>query len=97
MPILAKFTKQPADVQDYDIDFQKEFLSGLTDTAPGPTGLSVQADEGIGLDMFSLQDGLVKVWVSGGTDGVTYKLTFTLTTTAGRVKQVEIMIKVKEI
>ena len=96
MPILAKYTKQPADVQDYDIDFQTEFLTGLTDTAPGPSGIEVLVDAGITLDNFSIKDGLAKVWVSGGTDGMSYKVTVTLTTAAGRVKQVEIAIKVKE-
>ena len=96
MPILAKYIKQPADVQDYDIDFQTEFLAGLTDTAPGPSGISVVADPGINLDLFSLQAGRAKVWLSGGTDGNSYKVTVTLTTTAGRVKQVEIVVKVKE-
>lgn len=96
MPILAKYTKQPADVQDYDIDFQTEFLAGLTDTAPGPTGVSVIVEPGINLDTFSLLAGRVKVWLSGGTDGTSYKVTVTVTTTAGRVKQVEIIVKVKE-
>lgn len=96
VPIIAKYTKQPADVQDYDIDFQTEFLSGLGDAAPGPAGLVVLADAGINLDTYSLNNGLVKVWVSGGTDGTSYKVTVTLTSFAGRVKQVEFVIKVKE-
>lgn len=96
MPILAKYTKQPADVQDYDVDFQTEFLSAMADIAPGPAGLVVLADAGIHLDTYSLNNGLAKVWLSGGTDGNSYKVTVTLTTTAGRVKQVEFVIKVKE-
>ena len=47
MTVLAKFEKQPADVQDFDIDFG-EWLAGMgNDTAPGPDGLSVVADAGI--------------------------------------------------
>jgi hypothetical protein len=39
---------------------------------------------------------VAKVYTSGGTDGVTYKITATVTTTGGRVKQAEIKVKVKE-
>lgn len=92
MSILAKFTKQPADVQDYDISFV-EWLAGFSDT--GAT-VAVTAETGITLLSSTLVAGIVKVWLSGGTDLISYKITVTLTTTGGRVKQVEIVIKVKE-
>lgn len=93
---LATYTKQPADVQDYDIDFATEYLAGLGDTAPGPTGLLVVAETGISIQTTTLSAGRAKVWVAGGTTGKAYKITVTLTTTGGRIKQVEIVIKVKE-
>ena len=96
MPILKKFDKQPAEVQDYDIDFAAEYLAGLSDTAPGPGGLTVTADAGITVDSFLLVNGKVKVWVSGGTTGTSYKITATVVTTGGRTKQAEIVIKVKD-
>lgn len=95
MSILAKFEKQPADVQDFDIDFN-EWLTGMGDTAPGPSGATVVADAGLTIASFSLTDGVVKVWTSGGADSVTYKITATLVTVGGRTKQAEIRIKVKE-
>ena len=95
MTILAKFEKQPADVQDFDIDFT-EWLAGMGDTAPGPTGCGVEADAGITIVAFVLHEGVVKIYTSGGTDGTTYKITATVTTTGGRVKQAEIKVKVKE-
>ena len=95
MTILAKFEKQPIDRQDYDIDFA-DWLVGMNDTAPGPTGAAVVAETGLTIITSTLTNGLVKVWVSGGDDGVTYKVTATLTTVGGRVKQAEIKIKVKE-
>ena len=95
MSILAKFEKQPADVQDFDIDFS-EWLAGMSDTAPGPGGAIVEADAGITILSSVLTDGVVKVWTSGGTDGTTYKITATVTTEGNRVKQAEIKIKVKE-
>jgi hypothetical protein len=95
MSILAKFEKQPADVQDFDIDFT-EWLTGMADTAPGPTGSTVTAETGLTVVASVLANGVVKVWTSGGTDGVTYKITATLNTVGGRTKQAEIKVKVKE-
>ena len=95
MSILAKFQKQPADVQDFDIDFS-EWLAAMDDSAPGPDGLQVAAEAGITVLAWTLSLGVVKVWTAGGTDGRTYKITATVTTQGGRVKQAEIKIKVKE-
>ena len=95
MSILAKFQKQPADVQDFDIDFS-EWLAAMDDSAPGPDGLAVVAESGITVLAWTLRDGVVKVWTAGGTDGTTYKITATVTTQGSRVKQAEIKIKVKE-
>lgn len=95
MTILAKFEKQPADIQDFDIDFT-EWLTGMSDTAPGPAGLTVEIESGLTLVAQQLLNGVVKVYVSGGTNGVTYKITATVTTAGGRVKQAEIKVKVKE-
>ena len=95
MSILAKVQKQPADVQDFDIDVS-EWLAAMDDSAPGPYGLEVIAEAGIGVLAWTLRDGVVKVWTAGGTDGRTYKITATVTTQGNRVKQAEIKIKVKE-
>jgi hypothetical protein len=95
MTILAKFEKQPADVQDFDINFS-EWLAALADTAPGPLGLAVVSDVGITILVTRLLDGIVKVWTSGGTNGTTYKITATVITEGGRTKQAEIKVKVKE-
>ena len=95
MSILAKFEKQPADVQDFDIDFT-EWLTGMVDEAPGPFGLVVVADPGITINLTRLLNGVVKVYTSGGADGVTYKITATVTTLGNRTKQAEIKVKVKE-
>ncbi len=95
MPILAKFEKQPSDVQDFDIDYT-EWLAGIDDTATGPGGLDVVVEPGLTLLAGTLTDGVVKVWVSGGTDGTTYKITSIVTTDGGRIKTAEIKVKVKD-
>jgi hypothetical protein len=94
MTVLAKFEKQPNEVQDFDIDFS-EYLTGLSDY-----GISKVVTADIGLTILAstllFSGTVVKVFTSGGTDGVTYKITVTLTTNGGRVKQAEIKVKVKE-
>ena len=90
---LARFTKQPADTQDYDIDFN-EWLTGFADTGASHV---VAVDTGITKVASTLTAGVVKVWLSGGVDGTSYKVTATLNTTGGRIKQAEITVKVKEV
>lgn len=93
MPVLATFEKQPAEIQDYDIDFS-EYLGDAEDTGASHT---VTVPAGITKVSSTLVDGVVKVWLSGGTNGAKYRITATLTTTGGRVKEAEIDIKVKEV
>lgn len=95
MPVLGTFPKQPADVQDYDIDYS-EYCAGFTpaDTLTGTP--VVTADPGITVASTTRVGNVVKVFLSGGTSGVTYKVTCRATTTGGRVKEVEIKVKVKE-
>jgi hypothetical protein len=100
--ILDRFFKQPAETLDYDIDFS-EFLSG-SDTLvtvgnpPVPSPLNVTVSPS-GLTIgptFVLNGKTVKQWLSGGVDGVRYKVTLTVTTNAGVVKQVEFVVRVKD-
>lgn len=92
MAILAKWPKQPSEVQDYDISFV-EWLAAFPDTAISHTA---ESDTGITLDSSVLSGGIVKVWMSGGTDGTAYKVTATIVTAGGRTKQDEIVIRVRE-
>lgn len=100
--ILGKFIKQPAESLDYDIDFSQFFADGdvlvSTGNPPVPSPLNVTVDP-VGLTLgptFVLGDTKVKQWLSGGTNGVRYKVTLTVTSNAGRVKQVEFLIRVKD-
>lgn len=90
--ILGTYTKQPADVLDYDVDYS-EFLAGI-DTLANKTVVATPA--GINVDQSFIVGGRIKVWLSGGTNGVTYKITVTATTSDGRVKQDEFKVKVKD-
>jgi hypothetical protein len=91
--ILGNFTKQPVDVLDYDIDYSDWLTTGdnveSVTVVAEPTGLTV--------DNKFVNDPRVKIYLSGGSDGATYKITVTTTTADGRVKQDEFKLKVKEI
>ena len=88
------FFKQPPEVLDYDIDLSSWMPSGDTISAvsvvsSSPADLVVQT--------FSSTDTSVKIWLLGGTDGNTYKVTATITTAQGRVKEIDFKIRVKDL
>lgn len=93
MSVLNTFTKQPADVLDYDIEYVgflspgDSVLSGVATVEPA--GLVVQTPIKVGTTL--------KLWISGGTHGTKYKVTVTATTALGRTKQDELLFKVKDV
>ncbi len=91
--MLGTFRKQPVEVIDYDIDYSEWLTTGdNVDSAVvtvAPTGLTVQS--------VFVNDPRLKIWVSGGTNGTSYKLTVTTTTADGRIKQDEFKVNVKDI
>lgn len=91
--VLGRFYKQPVDVLDYDFDFS----DWLTDRADTILSFTVTADTGLTVGDTSTVDGVVKVFLSGGTSGQQYKVTCTVVTNGGRTKQAELAIKVKEV
>jgi len=90
---LGNFNKQPVEVIDYDIDYSEWLTAGDNVQSAvvnvEPTGITIES--------VFVNDPRVKIWVSGGANGTTYKLTVTITTADGRVKQDEFKIKVKDI
>lgn len=93
MGFAAKYVKQPAEVLDYPFDFT-EYLQEANDVAVSHT---VVASDGINVVSSTLARGIVRAFVSGGESGRTYKVSATVTTQGGRVKQLDIQLKVKEI
>ncbi len=95
MAIIGVYAQQPADRLDYDVDATEwlnddDTLAEATVTV-SPTGLTVDGP------LIFDSGRRAKVFASGGASGIKYKLDVTLTTTLGRVKQDEIIIRVKEI
>jgi len=82
--------KASGDVQDYDFNYTF-WLASLQDTGSSST---VTVSPGITLVSSNLANGVVKVWLSGGTDGQTYVITSTLTTSGGRRKNDILMLTI---
>jgi len=103
MTIIGRFVKQPAETLDYDIDFTEFLSDGDTLCAagdppvPSPKNVTV-TPTGMTLGPTYVTDNgmRIKQWLSGGIDGQKYKVTVTATSNAGRIKQIEFVIRVKE-
>lgn len=90
--------KQPADQRDYDIDFSRWIPDD--DTITSATAVVTEIDPLTDIQVESVQivaaDAIVKVWISGGLDGSTYKITVTASTTDGRIKETEFKLRVRD-
>ena len=96
MSIVGTVKQQPNDVQDYDIDFDDWFPAD--DTIMDAVVTAVPAMPEAPSTAISASGRRVKVWVyDGGTDGTTYKLTIRASTSDGRVKEVEMFVKIREL
>ena len=72
-------TKDEDEVLDYVLDWSNRLASG--DTITTSTWI---VEAGIDKDSDSKTDSTTTIWLSGGTDGVTYTLTNRVVTAGGR-------------
>ena len=90
--ILGTFIKQPADVMDYDVEYQEWLSPGDTlesaQVTPSPDSITVQ--------VVNLVDSRANIWLADGEVGTTYKFTINATTAYGRVRQDEFRVKIKD-
>ncbi len=98
---MITFLKQIGDNLDYDIDFS-DFLSDGDTVASATAAYTPETDAAdttltLGATSVDSVTNLVKQWLSGGTDGNSYKVTVTTTTTAGRVKETDFRIKIRNV
>jgi hypothetical protein len=87
----ARFDKQPRELLDYDIDLSRWMPDG--DHA---VSAQVFIDDGLTLEATIITATQVKLWISGGTDGENYLIAVLTTTSGGRLKEVDIEIRVRE-
>jgi hypothetical protein len=99
MGTLAKWEKQPAEVLDYDISFTDFLVLRPTYSVPEAliTSIVVESDPGITIESSSHDGRVVKLWVSGGLHGWSYKITVLATINTGIIKSAEITIKVRDL
>jgi hypothetical protein len=93
---LGNFKKQPAEVLDYDIDYTAWMPTG--DTLLSATAVVDIVGAGsliVDSIVVTSSTNIVKLWMSGGVDGVAYKVTVTIITNGGRAKEDEIQFSVK--
>jgi hypothetical protein len=96
--ILAKYEKQPAEVKDYDIDYSdwlipaEDTIDGITTTVTSET----QATPTLEVDYTQQTITLAKLWISGGTVGVQYKITVRMTSEGGRIDESELIFSIKD-
>jgi len=99
---MTTFTKDPDAVLDYKFDWMaKTNLSGNTDwleTSEIISSIIITADTGITVDSSSKTDSdtSATVWLSGGTDGITYSVACKITTSLGRTDERTISIQAEE-
>ena len=92
--MMQIFTKQPADVLDYSFPLSKWMAEG--DTVATATVEALPA-ENITVPVTGGDTLTPSVWVSSGLDGSEHKITLTVTTTVGRIKEFQFRIAISEI
>jgi hypothetical protein len=96
--IIGVVIKQPWEVLDYDIDCRPAYnVDGDTDKVID-VAWSVTPDEPNGLEVEALIMGedFVKCWFYGGNEDVDYMVELYVTTQAGRHKEDEIDVRIRE-
>ena len=99
--ILGVINKQPADFLDYDISFAKwlvtaDSLATVTADIVRMDG-AASGEKDLEARYVINNNPIAKLWLAAGIDGVGYKVTLNVTTTAGRMTQAELRVKIKEV
>ena len=99
MTILARWEQQPDEVLDWDIYYANSPDGAEPWLSDGDVIVDVTATVDIAGLVVSAShtNTMAKLWISGGSNGVKYKITVTAVTTSGRQKQDEVIMKIKEV
>lgn len=91
--ILNTFIQQPSDRLDYDVIYDDWMVP--TDAIDASKSVVVSDKNDLTV-FFTVTANTVKVWVANGANKTTYKITVTIETADGRVKQDEFLVKFKD-
>lgn len=93
---ISQFTKQTSENLDYTFDFSPWMLLYPGDSVPASLDASViTADSGITVGTKAHNGNAVVQFLSGGVDGQDYEVHCVLTSTQGRVKEADLLIRVR--
>jgi methionine-rich copper-binding protein CopC len=103
MTLLDRFIKQPAEIKKYQIDYSEWLADGETvdSVVTAVTVLNPAADD-VGEPTMSIGTNQIvggtvyEYYVSSGTDGKRYKVTFQASTSDSQTVESEIEFKVKD-
>jgi len=94
MSLLDTKTKQPIEKLDFDIHYDDWLTPG---DGISEKNITVEIDlAGLVCPFFTVSGTTIKVWLLGGANNVTYRVTVTVETDDGRIKQDEFKVKVKD-
>jgi hypothetical protein len=94
--------KQPVERVDYDIDYSEWLTTNdnvesvVVTVFPDESVMVPVPDSRLHILTAVVIDPIVKLWIEGGRNGLTYKVTLTMTSADGRIKQDEFKLKVKD-
>jgi hypothetical protein len=88
---MTTFLKDPNEELDYGFDWSSWLASGESIAT-----YSLSAEAGITLGTNSVNAGIITYWLSGGTEGETYKITCQVETNEGRIGERTMRIRVLE-
>lgn len=93
---IGSVSKQPGERKDRDVSFADYLADRPGDTITSAT-IAVDDPALVVERVLPIVSPVVKVWFDGGEDGKAYKVTLTATTAMGRVVEVEIRMRVREV
>jgi len=96
---LQRKEKQPREVYDYDVTYMTKHLpmGDTIDTAEASVVCTTDpTDTALVLGVVAPVARYVKVWLGGGTDGQTYKVSVLAVSAGGRTLETDFLVKIKE-
>ena len=96
MSIIGTILQQPGELLDYDIDYTGFFSSSENDdsisTTPGQCSAVVTPDYGVNCQVVRSSSTTLKIVVSNVTANVEFKITVTMVSEVGLVKEDELIL-----
>lgn len=96
MTVLARYNKQPNEKRKFEVSYVNWLETGDTISSAGVVSDDAAVTvSGVVIDPVTSDK--ISFFVEGGVDGTDYKLTVTATTADTRVKEDEVIFKVREV